>query len=533
MGFTQVSYNYYMQMDIVSWFLIVVMLMVLAFVLMKLYRLYRLQHYEVRAPDIDRGHRWYMIDIFPEQTYCTIGHYRIKHGATCDSCGVCVDDHNMKTADKQIHCKPVSEIGNRTLHHWVQGNLPLYSKCFICGEDCGVLPQICDVWCAWCRRTAHEDCKQLCDLCDLGRFKTAIVPPNCVRLKQVGIKGRRRLVVSSASHPDIPNWSPLIVVATRKSGNNEGEFILRAFRGFLHPSQVIDLNDVPPENGLEWCHLLPDVTFRVLVCGGDGTIGWVLNAIDNLKLKNPPNVCILPLGTGNDMSRVLGWGEGYTHGDVNIPDILEKINEAEPSSIDRWKVEISMRSIVMKKKQVVMNNYASIGVDALVTLNFHRQRESRPWLFAHRLINKLCYFTYGTKDVMERECKHLNKKITVELDGRLVSLPDIEGLVVLNIASWGGGCLPWTLDDGHQQFQPARYDDGLLEVMALYSSFHIAQLQVGMAGPIRVGQARTVKITLHGGKVPMQVDGEPWEQRYPAEIFISHQGQAKVMASDT
>lgn len=49
--------------------------------------------------------------------------------------------------------------------------------------------------------------------------------------------------------------------------------------------QVIDLNDVPPENGLEWCHLLPDLTFRVLVCGGDGSVGWVLNAINHLKLK--------------------------------------------------------------------------------------------------------------------------------------------------------------------------------------------------------------------------------------------------------
>ena len=39
-----------------------------------------------------------------------------------------------------------------------------------------------------------------------------------------------------------------------------------------------------------------------------------------------------------------------------------------------------------------------------------------------------------------------------------------------------------------------RFDDGLVEVFALYSSFHIAQLQVGLAEPLRLGQAHKVKV---------------------------------------
>ena len=38
---------------------------------------------------------------------------------------------------------------------------------------------------------------------------------------------------------------------------------------------------------------------------------------------------------------------------------------------------------------LIMNCYFSIGCDAAVTLNFHRQRESNPSMFKNRLFNKV------------------------------------------------------------------------------------------------------------------------------------------------
>jgi len=42
--------------------------------------------------------------------------------------------------------------------------------------------------------------------------------------------------------------------------------------------------------------------FRILVCGGDGSVGWALSCLDNVgqdALCQSPPMAIIPLGTGN------------------------------------------------------------------------------------------------------------------------------------------------------------------------------------------------------------------------------------------
>lgn len=55
--------------------------------------------------------------------------------------------------------------------------------------------------------------------------------------------------------------------------------------------------------------------------------------LDEMNLANPPAVGILPLGTGNDLARTLGWGSGYN--DELIETFINKIINGKIVKLDR------------------------------------------------------------------------------------------------------------------------------------------------------------------------------------------------------
>uniref|UniRef100_A0A0P4WH02 Diacylglycerol kinase n=1 Tax=Scylla olivacea TaxID=85551 RepID=A0A0P4WH02_SCYOL len=513
-------------------FLWVVFSLLLVLLLVRLSR--RPPRYSLRARDVLKGHSWCSTHSSIKPSFCSICETLINasDGSFCNSCGVSADSPQCITAsDLTLPCKVITTRSMKHKHHWIRGNLPLNAQCEVCKEECGTDPQLNDWWCCWCRWCAHDTCVQnVNEICDFGKLRQCIVPPNCIRLKYSRMK--QHLYIKEVLKPNISGWSPVIVMGNTKSGSSEADAVLSSFCSVLNPAQVIDLNRCPPEEALEWCHLLPpDVTCRVVVAGGDGTVCWVLTSILKMKFEKDPLVAVLPLGTGNDLSRVLGFGEGQSW-DADVVEYLQQLATARPALLDRWRVHFTpARSLNIATREVYMYNYLSVGVDALVTLNFHRARQSPFYICSNRFINKMIYFTFGTKDVLERECKDLDQRLELFMDGCHVPLPNIESLVVLNIACWGAGVRPWTLGAGGSEAPKQSFSDGLMEVFCLASSLHIAQLQVGLGEPIRLGQCSSLKLCLKR-EAPMQVDGEPWEQS-AGTITLTYNKQASVMMRET
>ncbi|EDO34591.1 predicted protein [Nematostella vectensis] len=357
------------------------------------------------------------------------------------------------------------------------------------------------------------------------------------KLRRTPIDGKTAFVkILPSMHPEVlpPESDPLLVFVNCKSGGGQGDDILSAFQRLLNPHQVYNLMDGGPLPGLYAFKDLP--RFRILICGGDGTVGWVLSCLDDvstaLTYKKPPSA-IVPLGTGNDMSRVLQWGSGYSSGDTPL-SLLIAVDHAEVVHLDRWFVMFdSVDSLSDMKSNVsaigltagreeepnmfVMNNYLGIGIDADLCLDFHLRREEAPEKFTSRLRNKGVYFRVGLRKMANKTKWVFSEEVEIEVDGEKLQLPTLEGIVILNIGSWAAGADLWG-PDKDDEFRPSSYCDCLVEVVGLTGVMQMGQIQSGIRSGVRLAQGAQINIKLKC-EIPVQIDGEPWMQS-PGNVII-------------
>uniref|UniRef100_A0A3Q3EY53 Diacylglycerol kinase n=1 Tax=Kryptolebias marmoratus TaxID=37003 RepID=A0A3Q3EY53_KRYMA len=303
------------------------------------------QNYESTQYSMDHFsgmHNWYACS-HARPTYCNVCREALSgvtsHGLSCEVCKFKAHKRCAVRATNNCKWTTLASIGKDIIededgvsmpHQWLEGNLPVSAKCSVCDKTCGSVLRLQDWRCLWCKAMVHSACKeQLPSKCPLGQCKVSVIPPTA--LNSIDSDGFWK-----ASCPPSCT-SPLLVFVNSKSGDNQGVKFLRRFKQLLNPAQVFDLMNGGPHLGLRLFQKFD--TFRILVCGGDGSVGWVLSEIDALMLHKQCQLGVLPLGTGNDLARVLGWGSACDD-DTQLPQILEKLERASTKMLDRWSIMV-------------------------------------------------------------------------------------------------------------------------------------------------------------------------------------------------
>ena len=365
-------------------------------------------------------------------------------------------------------------------------------------------------------------------------------------------------------HPEnLPEHStPLLCFINSRAGGYQGAYISSQLRKLLNPNQVCDLAVSDPALVLKDFSVFPGL--RILACGGDGTVGWILNCIEKLPAEKRPPVAILPLGTGNDLARVLGWGTNANDG--TLPQLLQKVQNASITMLDRWKLSITVGE--KTTKSVTFNNYFGVGVDAQIVLKFHLLREKTPERFFSQFTNKIWYAIMGLQELWRSNCVGLGRAVQLFADGVEVEVPeDTQGFVFLNISSYAGGVKLWSNENSgnnsssnsldqedneadildidrsssmhssaglftkRQSWHSMSMQDGLMEVVALKSPLQFGRVKFGLEKCQKLAQAS--KFVLKSKRaLPLQADGEPWGEA-PCTITIEPAGQAFMLKQTT
>eukprot|EP00051_Salpingoeca_urceolata_P033222 m.500177 g.500177 ORF g.500177 m.500177 type:complete len:1056 (+) comp59879_c0_seq1:137-3304(+) len=356
--------------------------------------------------------------------------------------------------------------------------------------------------------------------------EVALQVVSILRLAQIGNKSPKAELLASVHEDNLCFGAcPALVFVNSKSGGHQGRLLYRQMCTLLNPLQVFDLAEHGPLAGLATFSTLP--SFQILVGGGDGSISWVLTAVEHLAAARVlrcerPALAPLPLGTGNDLSRVLNWGGAY-HGEKPLR-MLQDLRMAEPLKVDRWNVNSHSQAA---DSDMPMTNYFGIGIDAAIALEFHQHREKNSSKFQSRNGNKRHYLMVGVEAMRTRPCKHLANSIIMKADGKTIKLDkSIEGLVVLNIPSWGAGADPW--GPGGEQARAPSMEDGYVEVVGVCGVLHLSNIQLKLRHGKRIGQFREVSFQL-SNDIPCHVDGEPWLQESSGLVTITRKSRRAAL----
>lgn len=251
-------------------------------------------------------------------------------------------------------------------------------------------------------------------------------------------------------------------------------------------------------------------TKTLIAVGGDGTISTILSVLLESGLADCVRLGLIPLGTGNDLARVLNLYETFVN--KGLLFLVRRLVLAKSRPFDIWRVN----------GDFVLANYFSSGIDARIAHDFNSDRSLGKISGKSVLSNKL---HYANRFLADRGHRLGKATLALRLENGEWEERDVSGfrtVIVGNIPSFASGSNP---------FDGADMADGMLEVVAVpnLSSF-LGGLALGTVPLVGKLYKRTLLKTVHAKEVVLrtsekefhQLDGDDLTARVGSEVRIRY-----------
>ena len=270
----------------------------------------------------------------------------------------------------------------------------------------------------------------------------------------------------------------------------------------------------------------------LVIAGGDGTVNSLVEELNNFDKIDQVVFVPLPVGTGNDMSRSLGFG--YNLNLHYIHQFFQRLNskKCEVVKMDTWYFKAKRKNeenFFMKKKFIL---YFGMGCDAKVVNYYSKLRKNFPFLIQVTKINKLyfffCWIILIIKELYNGREYNKLKNIETTIKDKKIDISKYGCVVVLSATVRQGFTNQWN-KNLPENFEKQKIDDGIFELLSFDDYLHIGLTTSFVREINRLDRGSELKMEVGDRWICIQLDGEPFDLKGPFVINVEKAKQINVL----